>query len=89
MEELEADILACMFDKPNALCVTDDEREFNEKKLDIDANAFKNPSYYDEMCDKIWNMVILPRKAADGAIGLKNTTNGVGKIFSKYNIYAK
>jgi len=83
LEELEADILACMFDKPNALCVTDNEREFNEKKLDIDANAFKTPTYYDEMCDKIWNMVILPRKAANGAIGLKNTTNGVGKIFSK------
>ena len=82
MDEEEGNILAIMFDKPNALCTIDDEIKFNEAKLQIDQNAFKNPRYYEEMCDKIWNMVILPRKEANGAIGVKNTTNGVGKNIS-------
>ena len=72
-----------MFDKPNSLCNIDDELQFNEAKLEIDPQAFKNPRYYETMCDKIWNMVILPRKEAKGAIGFKNTTNGVGKNLSK------
>ena len=83
MEELEIDILARMFDKPDALCNIDDEVKFQEAKIEIDPHAFKNPKYLEDMCEKIWNMVILPRKQANGAISLRNTTNGVGKNISK------
>ena len=79
LEEVEVDILARMFDKPNALCTLDDEDKFKEAKLEIDPNAFKSPTYFEEMCDKIWKMVICPRLEAKGAIGVKNTTNAVGK----------
>lgn len=79
MAEQHAEVLAKMFDKKDSLVTIDDEDRFQEAKLEIDGTVFKSLEYFEEMCQKIWSMVITPRKEAKGALGLKNTTNHVGK----------
>ena len=73
------EVLDIIFDSRNAMVTCNKEDEFNEKAATVDTEAFKTPSYFDDLKEKIWNSVIIPRQKAGGAIKLKNTTNNVGK----------
>ena len=77
MKEEEVEVLELMFDKDDALVTIDDEAEFVEAKSKIDTRVFKNAQYFEVMCTKIWESVIIPRKEANGALKVKNTTNHV------------
>ena len=78
MGEEEVEILGKMFDNKDALVTIDNEDEYREAAANIDPRAFKKDTYFEELVDKIWHAVILPRLEARGAIKLKNTTNNVG-----------
>lgn len=79
MTEERVEVLAKMFDGPKALVTIEDENEFQEAVANIDTRVFKNAKYFDDMVEKIWTSVIIPRKESKGAIRIRNNTNNVGK----------
>ena len=84
MPEEQVEILGQMFDNNDALVTIEDEEQFIEATNAIDTKAFKSDSYFDNMVQKIWKSVIVPRKESNGVIKVRNNTNNVGKLLYYY-----
>ena len=81
MKDEQVEILGQIFDRDDALVNLEEENQFREAAANINRNCFKTETFLDEMIEKIWHSVILPRKQANGTIKVRNNTNSVGKQY--------